>query len=379
MVHVIVDWNCFQKGGIYRYFAEILPRIANHPEVELQILGNASGVLAPPTASQTQHLERVTPSASWFPDGKLKRFLSGIRQSIDKYYWRQQVQTKAGSVYHPTHYQASSFPKLPQLLTIHDMIPELYPQFSVGGVFDDLRRDKKRALSTATRIVTNSMTTKLDLCTFYEVDPEKVDVTPLGVEYGFSTPVEEAEWTLVKKMHALKDEPFFLYVGGRLQYKNFGAWLGAYASSPVRNDVRVVVAGAPFDTEEKQLIEGLHLGDRVSLVQSPSQEELRVLFQKAHTFVYPSLYEGFGLPILEAMSGGTPVLTSDRGAMPEVGGNAALYFNPMDRDSMHAGMLAAFDEDKRTRCRDLGPVRAQQFSWDTTAALTIEAYRKAVA
>ncbi|MEZ4751200.1 MAG: hypothetical protein R3B54_11445 [Bdellovibrionota bacterium] len=142
MVHVIVDWNCFQKGGIYRYFAEILPRIANHPEVELQILGNASGVLAPPTASQSQHLARVTPSASWFPDGRLKKFLSGIRQNVDKYYWRKQIQTKTGSVYHPTHYQVSSFPKLPQILTIHDMIPELYPQFSVGGVFDDLRRDK---------------------------------------------------------------------------------------------------------------------------------------------------------------------------------------------------------------------------------------------
>ncbi|MEZ4751201.1 MAG: glycosyltransferase family 1 protein [Bdellovibrionota bacterium] len=228
--------------------------------------------------------------------------------------------------------------------------------------------------------MTNSLTTKLDLCTFYDVDPEKVDVTPLGVEFGFfSTPIEKEEWKQLSQTHSIGDEPFFLYVGGRLQYKNFGAWLGAYATSSVKNDVRVVVAGAPFDAQEKELIASLRVGDRVSLVESPSQEALRVLFQKAHTFVYPSLYEGFGLPILEAMSGGTPVLTSDRGAMPEVGGQAALYFNPMDRESMHAGMQAAFDDEKRNRCRELGPVRAQSFTWDATAALTIDAYRKAVA
>ncbi len=374
MFEVVIDWRCFQKGGIYRYFIEILPRIAKEPDVTLSYLGNASAVLSPPSIPDAHHLERITPKATWFPEGRIKRQLSQWRQKVDAAVWRAQLKQKKHAVFQSTHYSQAPHAGLPEVVTIHDLIPELMPEHTVGDVFDELRRDKALAIKRATYLLANSETTKRDLVKIYGVAENRVSVTPLGIDSTFfslrSSPQEKAT---VREKFGLPSEPFLLYVGARLQYKNFINVLHALKHLSSHT---LVAAGHPWNDEEKALMRSLGISKRVYLATNPTESELRTLYQMAGCFVYPSLYEGFGLPILEAMACGTPVVGARGGSIPEVAGDAALFCDPLDPVSIAKACEQAYDPAVAQRCVERGKNRVASYSWDETASLTVASYRK---
>ena len=279
-------------------------------------------------------------------------------------------------IFHPTYYDTYYIRHVrrPLVVTIYDLIHEFYPEHF--PLADEVRLHKRQLLRRASIVITISQTTKRDLQTFYGVDPGKVAVTLLGNSLdGQAAPPEDGH-----SRHTPPEPPerFILYVGPRTGYKNFYFSLLALEGL-LKGDKElflVCAGGGEFNSQERRLLSTLGLREKV-LHFGAGDASLRRLYSRARLFLLPSLYEGFGLPLVEAMSCGCPVLASNRGALPEIGGGAARYFDPKDA----AGMAAAVKEiiggkGLREELKSRGLVQASKYSWAETARQTLEIYRK---
>jgi glycosyltransferase involved in cell wall biosynthesis len=250
-----------------------------------------------------------------------------------------------------------------QVFTVYDMIPELVT-LPAGG--DDPRvlraiAEKKRCFERAAALLAISHSTARDIMSVYPHIPAGIiQVIPLGVDASFfkrsqSSPTPE--------------KPFFLYVGNRGGHKNFMRLLEAYRQSGVARtfDLQVISPnGTAFSVEETACIRSFRLESSVHLRNAVSEAELRAAYASAVALVYPSEYEGFGLPILEAMASGTLVATSNTSSMPEVGGDVAFYFNPHESEAMAQTLrqiVGLSTEERRQRIAQ-GSARARAFTWE---------------
>jgi len=242
---------------------------------------------------------------------------------------------------------------------IHELYPDLYHD---GG---RLSTDKRRDCQNADHIIAISHSTKNDLIEQFSIPPQKISVVHLA-----STELV-ANSTL--KGILGKGKPYLLFVGQRGGYKNFEALLIAYSSSSrlKRAFDLVCFGGGPASPAEQARVDELGLGGQVKFVAG-ADEDLRAYYETARMLVYPSLYEGFGLPVLEAMQSGCAVMCSATSSLPEVAGSAAVYIS-----GDFAGQLEriAFDDSELDRFRHAGSLQAAQFSWDRCATETTSIYR----
>ena len=171
-------------------------------------------------------------------------------------------------------------------------------------------------------------------------------------------------------------QPYILYVGGRWHYKNFPIVLEAMRKLEARAGVKLVVAGPPWDQRECAEVLPHTAATNLRLVPNPSDDLLRRLYSSSAAFVFPSLHEGFGIPLLEAMSCGTPVVAADTGVFREVAGSAAVFFDPRDPEALVEALERTLNAATREEYRALGFARAGLYSWDRVAAATHETYRK---
>ncbi len=266
----------------------------------------------------------------------------------------------------------------PFVTTVHDLTFRRYPR----SVPEPTRRwlsDKLRpALRRAEAVLVPSEATRRDLLELEPVNEETVFVTPLAVDRSrFRRPPVDDIVGLREQLGV--DGPYLLYVGGIEPRKNVPALIRAFGRLSADLDVRLVVAGAPapWDTEGwkpiEDAIDQLHpyARDRVKRTGYLTEPNKAALLAGAEAFVFPSLYEGFGLPPLEAMALGTPVVASDIAALRETGGEAALYADTGNADALAEGIRRVIeDEALRRRLRDEGPRRAAAFRWDDTARRT---------
>jgi glycosyltransferase involved in cell wall biosynthesis len=177
------------------------------------------------------------------------------------------------------------------------------------------------------------------------------------------------------------ERPYFLYVGGReAEYKNFPRLLRSFAQVAARHaDVALCIAGAPLTKAERESIEALRIAARVVYCGRPSDGELAQLYRHSVALVYPSLYEGFGIPPLEAMACETAVITANRSSIPEVVGEAAMLVDPESDEQISAAMMMVWEDcSRREELVRLGRERAKHFSWDKMAAQTRELYCEVV-
>lgn len=216
-------------------------------------------------------------------------------------------------------------------------------------------------------IICISQSTRIDLLSYYNVPEDRIRVIYLGNSLKFEVTSPR-----------LIDGPYILYVGHRSGYKNFKLLLTAYANAhSVRNNFKLVCfAGGKFNTQEQELLRSLDLGNNI-VAYAGTDEMLANLYKYAAALVYPSLYEGFGLPPLEAMHYGCPVLASKTSSISEVVGQAGLYFNPTSADDLifHLDKLL-HDDILRNELTKRGHKQELQFSWDVCAKETLMLYHQ---
>lgn len=252
--------------------------------------------------------------------------------------------------------------KRPIVATVHDLIPEI-----VYGR-KDVRLFRRKLFRDATHLIAISENTKKDMKRLYDVPDEKITVIPLGyLKQEVDAPVEPPI-----------PSPYILFVGRRGGYKNFPFFAEAIAPILKTTDLTLFCTGDSFTADEMVLFERLGIAEKVQQ-RFIEDEQMPSLFRNALTFVYPSLYEGFGISILDAFSAGCPVILSNCSCFPEVGGDAALYFDKGDAETLRTHILNLMKgKVLRETLIEKGQKRAELFTWEKCAERTAEVYRKVV-
>jgi glycosyltransferase involved in cell wall biosynthesis len=287
-----------------------------------------------------------------------------VREKLSRLAQRTYTALATPDIFHRTYYGVplQSWGR-PVVLTVYDMIHERYPAFyRDGGKLSALKRGN---CELADHIIAISHSTRRDLIEFFAIPPEKISVIHLAATEFTASPACRRSLS--------QNKPYILFVGQRSGYKNFESLLCAYASSArlKKSFDLVCFGGGPVSSTEKQRIESLGVGPLVRFV-SGTDEHLRAYYEIARLLVYPSLYEGFGLPVLEAMQSGCPVMCSLSSSLPEVAGAAAVYIG----DDLAAQLeQLAFDSSALAQLKHAGQAQATQFTWDRCAAETASIYR----
>nr|HID13042.1 glycosyltransferase family 1 protein [Anaerolineae bacterium] len=261
----------------------------------------------------------------------------------------------------------------------HDLNFLYYPQFLTVESHRYYNRQIEWAVRRADHILADSCATKSDLTSLLDVPPEKVTVVYLAADSAFH-PLPEAEARRVAARYGL--EPgYLLFVGTLEPRKNLPGLLQAYRlllNAEVTTAPLVLVGGKGWLYDEVfEHIEVLHLTERVRFLHEVSEADLPGLYSAARVLAMPSFYEGFGLPALEAMACGTPVVVSNRGSLPEVVGEAGMQVNPEEPEAIAEGLAAVLgDPDLWARLREAGLARVARFTWEETARKTLATYRK---
>lgn len=276
-------------------------------------------------------------------------------------------------IIHETYYskRATSSINCARVTTVYDMIHELFPNdFSVN---DKTTRNKKATFDRVDQIISISHSTKADLVRLFDIDESKVSVVHLGVDLSFADKFEI--------VGVNNERPYLLYVGSRQGYKNFDTLLRAVADdSKLKNDFDIVAfGGGQFSSSEQHLIKELKFRNEQVRQVSGADQVLVKLYKQAAAFVYPSLYEGFGLPPLEAMMCNCPVVSSNTSSMPEVIADAGEYFDPNDKSSIGQAITnVVYSPARSMQLVDAGKERARLFAWDKCAHETLEVYKNII-
>ena len=357
--------------GIGRYVTGLLPALAAQlaPGERLAILCMDDAQIA-----ELQIYMKSWPSTTYFvaPDSP---FSLGQQRSVPRLLRRM----PAPAVYHSPYYLMPYRPGIPAVATIHDLIPLLYPQTVSLRARLLFRIAVRLALRAAARVIAGAEASRRDLVRILGVDPARVAVTPYAADPNFH-PRPPAEIERVRRRFALPDE-YILYFGSNKPHKNLVTLVEAYATMAAETGARLVIAGYwdAAHPESQRCAEALGLGERVRFLGPVNETDAPALCSGATCFVFPSRYEGFGLPVLEAMACGAAVACSNTSSLPEVGGDAALYFDPEDVAAIARTLHALVaDPGPRQAAAQKGLEQARRFSWSRTATQTLEVYRSLV-
>ena len=372
-MNIIYDHQIFSRqnyGGISRYFVELARGLSGIP--------GASAKISAPIHRNKYLRPSDTPDGGYYVNypTQLGRFVRPCNDIIFKY----QLARKKSGIIHQTYYSKTKIPsRFRTVLTVFDMIHERFP-----GTFsprDKTTIDKRLAVDRCDHIICISESTKRDLVEIFSIDYRKISVVYLGANLTREQPcsgLASDERSEIPQAAPVTDAPFILYVGERAGYKNFDRLIEAYASSALlkKNFKVVSFGGGDFSERENSNIKKLDLDPDQILHIGGDDALLEKLYRSASLFVYPSLYEGFGIPPLEAMSFDCPVICSDVSSIPEVVGDAAILFDPSETDSIRYALeRAAFDSEARARLVEKGRVRIQQFTWAKCVEETAAVYR----
>lgn len=365
---IVFDYQIFasqQYGGISRYFM----KLAEHVTQNRNLSANVK-ILAP--LHKNEFLIKSKNQINLFSLGhrttprsrRLTRFLNGFISTVA-------LKILRPDIIHETYYSESGLhsSSAKRVITVYDMIHELLPEhFSKDDTTSDLKRS---AVNRADHVICISENTRNDLIRILQIDRAKTSV----IHLGFS--LECAEATKISN----HPKPFILYVGARGGYKNFHNLVMAYGTSPkfISNFDLICFGGGSFSSNELESFTKLRI-PRSSIRQvSGGDELLASYYSSASVFVYPSLYEGFGIPPLEAMSFKCPVACSNTSSLPEVVGDAAALFDPYSVESITESLeQVLWNLDLRLKLIEKGGQRIQQFSWEKCALETVSVYESVV-
>jgi glycosyltransferase involved in cell wall biosynthesis len=349
-------------GGVTRYQYELVRNLQAAADVEIAVLmGLNASVMSFEDLSnvQTRILSWRTGRGPGYLRYAMNETISALLAPVLGRF----------DVYHVMLYRAIPFLRRTRLVvTHHDCTHERFPHLFRNASFIMAR--KRKLFSRADAIICVSESSRRDLLHFYNVDEHKTHV----IHHGFS-PL--AVGSSLAQANGIPNSPYLLYVGLRAAYKNFLLLLEAFSRSGLAGDFElVVIGGGEFSAEERARISSLGISNRIRHIPKAGEATLAHAYRNASLFVYPSLYEGFGFPTLEAMSLGCPTLAHRTSSLPEVCGDAAFYFDSAEAGELSRALVSTLqDSEGIATKRRLGQQRVGLYDWSRTAASTLAVYR----
>lgn len=362
--NIALDARMHSHTGIGRYITALLKNLKNIDEVKrhnISIVINYKNV-----GIHGFHTIKVT-SKPFSAKEQVELPFKIMRKRVD--------------LLHSPQFNIPLLSRSAQVTTIHDCaydrFPEEFPSHKAKTYYKFMF---PMALQKSKRIIAVSESTKRDLIELYKISPEKISVIYEGVDSRFFQEGSDGEENVLKNKLNISGD-FALYVGLTRPRKNLERLLRAFAKllPSLRDNVKLVLAGKVDIRflDVKRLAEQLNIDDFIVQLGFVPEDQLLTLYRAATFLVLPSLYEGFGLPVLEAMAAGTPVITSNVSSLPEVAGNAALLVDPYNVDEIAEAMYKLFtDTSLREELRRKGRERAQKFSWRKCAEETLKVYEE---
>ena len=378
-------FNAQKFGGISRYFFELLSALREDKEVksDVALLYTDNEYIQ----SDKYYAEKILlipeqkpliKANSKFPGSKLlarvekkifpKPVTTGEQNKVNTI-----AKLKEGNfdIFHPTYYDTYFLDHLngkPYVLTVYDLIHEVFPEFLMFHL-----NKSSLMLQTASKIIAISENTKKDLVSIYDVAEEKVEVIHLASSFT----INDGNLDLPFK-NKLPDK-YLLFVGSRIQYKNFYFFARIFQIiSKDFSDLYIVCTGSEFNKQEQTYFQNLGINNKVVHIFT-SDNELAFLYQQAVAFIFPSQYEGFGLPLLEAFACGCPVLCSDGSSLREIAEDAAIYFEPKNPASMLKAIRSILsDASLRKIIIEKGYKQLNKFSWQFTVNSTKHLYKSII-
>ena len=377
-MNILYDYQIFQLqrfGGISNCFVQLIKNLPSRIQFEIGIKDSENVHLLESGLTKVRPLHNFNNficQKSFKGKGRLYNLASNLLPQINSinYNLRTSVNLlKKGEfdVFHPTYFDPYFLPYLagkPFVLTIHDMTPELFPGL------DDWQIERKMLLAEkANHIIAVSKKTKDDIIEILKVPENKISVIYHG------QPEKN-----INNYHRLIEKPYLLYVGARYSYKNFIPMIKAlYETFQKHPELSLVCTGPDFNTEELDILKKQGIIDRIHHIFA-SDNELMSLYHYAEAFIYPSLYEGFGIPILEAYQNDCPVFLNRKSCFPEIAGDAAVYFELDEQNNTLSTALENFlqKEDCSAKLIEKQKERLSYFSWKKSAQDLAEVYEKVI-
>jgi glycosyltransferase involved in cell wall biosynthesis len=375
MIEVVIDPIIFHlqaKGGITRIYHQILPRLCQlDAEANVVLLVDERLQYSDffPEAECIQQTRYPRAGAGWrWRPARLRQWLA---RQLTLARWRRTLGDTCGKIWHSTYFTQPPDWRGYHVTAVYDLIYWQFPDLHNQPEDEAFRQRQRASIQAADIVLTISETVRHDVLDRFHVPPERVITTPLAATADFRT-LSEAQFSLALPTK----KPFILYVGNRGHRKNFPVLVKAYSAWDRRNDVALLaVGGKPWTPAEMHMLEVLGIESNVHLLPDIGDDLLCELYNRAAAFVYPSLYEGFGIPLLEAMQCGCPVIASRIPTSLEVAGDVPVYFEATDIDALIQALETALAEGRHAPRVQAGLIRAQQFSWDKTARQTLAVYK----
>lgn len=384
---ILYDYQAFtiQKyGGVSKCFCELISQLPSNIKWEIGIKESDNIHLHQSqliTSLKNSKINRETFLTKKHFRGKFRlyNYINSLFpnfpsvENINRKYSITLLKRGEYDIFHPTFFDDYYLPylnKKPFVLTIHDMMPELFPEYFKRNDMQIVM--KKKLIQKASAIVAVSEQTKSDIVHLLNTDPEKITVIYHGGPNIDNSPAKEKP---------IIEDPYILYVGTRDAYKNFTQFLKAFALFHKEvPDVKLICTGSPFTKAEQSLIENLEISHSI-INFFANDKQLANLYAHALTFVYPSLYEGFGMPILEAYAYGCPVILSQCSCFPEIAKEAALYYNVQkgEKDLMNRLLeIYNYSDIQRQNLIQLGYERLSNYSWKNSSAQLAQLYNNII-
>ncbi len=384
---LLFDFQTFENqkhGGVSRYFFELISKFPQTQKLSFNLPIQYSSNVYIKTLPEFNNT--IIGGSDYYNDflngiefkGKFRLYNtrnkffrnSNFKINKNRFLSLKAIQKKDFDLFHPTYYNPyfiNYLIKKPFVVTVFDMIHELHKNYFSAS--DPTSYFKKELCLKANKIISISENTKTDLIKLYGIDENKIEVIHLGNSFV----------NLEVKSIPIFNFPYLLFVGNRTLYKNFNFYIKSIAYILKKKHISFICAGSvPFSPSEVNLIKSLGIENHVKHIIADDLI-LKNLYQNAHAFVFPSLYEGFGIPVLEAFACNCPCILSTGGSLPEVGGDAALYFEPMDVNSIQSTLLELLSNDNlRSTLIEKGKKRLILFSWEKTYNKTINLYESII-
>ena len=364
--HLLSNEPGYRAAGIHRYIDQLLRTLPAFLPDDWQLTAMVGGA------------NRAT-----YDGIAMRRALFDTTSPLRRILWEQGIQPWQLSdfdLYHAMAFVAPFLLATPAVVTVYDLTFIRYPERLSLARRLYLRLFTALTCRRARRVIAISQSTANDLSRLLGIAPHKIDVTPLGYDAGLYRPLPAEEVAAFREQHGLP-ERFWLFLGTLEPRKNLPTLLAAYAALPRAERLPLVLAGGQgwgYD-EIFAALDRYELHDDVHLPGFLPASDVPFWYNSAEVFVYPSVFEGFGLPVLEAMACGTPVITSNVSSLPEVAGEAGLCVPPDDVDAWTEALHTVLtDPSWRETARGHGLHAARQYTWQRTAQQTITSYRRAL-